>query len=114
MSNIVKLLNTKAEDIEDDDWSKRFPRFRLFILGSGFSKPAGHPLGAELLDAVRELTRQFYQGYGWDGPLEKDIAEWHKLYPGSKLALESVFAFSHRKHFLKLLGSDEYFDHASR
>ena len=50
----------------------------------------------------------------WDGPLEQEINEWRQLYPTSELNLESVFAYSHRKHFLRLIGSDEYFDHGSR
>lgn len=90
------------------------PEFRLFILGAGFSKPANLPLGSELLDQVRERIRAEFQQFGWDGPLEKEIEEWRELYPGSSLTLESVLAYSHRKHFLGLIGSDEYFAHGSR
>lgn len=58
--------------------------------------------------------RTHFHSYGWEGPLEEEILEWQALYPNSDLALESVLSFSHRKHFLKLLGSKEYFSHASR
>jgi len=92
----------------------KLPRHRLFILGAGFSKPAGFPLGSELLDDARLRIRKFYQMSGWDGALEKEIGEWQQLYPRNKLNLESVLAYSHRKHFLRVIGSDEYFDHGSR
>lgn len=90
------------------------PRCRLFVLGAGFSKPAGLPLGVELLDEVRHRVRNEFRAHGWDGPLEREIAEWRELYPGRELHLESVLAYSHRKHFLGLIGSKEYFDHGSR
>jgi hypothetical protein len=92
----------------------KLPKFRLFILGSGFSHAAGLPLGPELLDEVREQIRREYQRHNWEGPLEKEIKEWQQLYPSEQLNLESVLAYSHRKHFLRLSGSDEYFDHGSR
>ena len=84
---------------------------RLFILGAGFSKPAGLPLAGELLQLVRdEVKAHFRVSGGWDGALERDIKEWTKLYPpDEQIDLERVLAFSHRRHFLRLLGSDEYF-----
>src|SRR5437867_1881448 len=36
------------------------PRSRLFILGAGFSQPAGLPLGPELLDEVRHRVREVF------------------------------------------------------
>ena len=36
------------------------------------------------------------------------------LYPEQPIDLERVLAYSHRKHYLRLLGSDEYFEHGSR
>ena len=90
------------------------PIFRLFILGAGFSKPARLPLGLELLEEVRERIKAKYQIHGWNGPLEEEIEEWRELYPNKELALEAVLAYSHRKHFLRLIGSDEYYSHGSR
>ncbi len=87
---------------------------RLFILGAGFSKHAGLPLGVELLKEVRKKVKEEFQRSDWEGELEKEISEWKKLYPKKELNLESVLAYSHRKHFLRLIGSDEYFDHGSR
>lgn len=90
------------------------PIHRLFILGAGFSRPAGFPLGPELLDNVRHRVRDHFRSAGWDGTLEEEIGEWQELYPGRTLNLESVLAYSHRKHFLRLIGSKEYFEHGSR
>ena len=50
---------------------------------------------------------------GWDGTLEQEIQEWASLYPGESIDLERVLAYSHRKHYLRLLGSDEYFEQRS-
>lgn len=90
------------------------PLHRLFILGAGFSSAAGFPLGSELLDDVRRRVRETYQRSGWNGALEEEISEWQQLYPRNQLNLESVLAYSHRKHFLRVMGSKEYFDHGSR
>lgn len=91
------------------------PFSRLFILGAGFSKPAGLPLARELLELVRREVKSYFECRGgWEGTLEREIREWASLYPGMPVDLEAVLAYSHRKHYLRLLGSDEYFDHGSR
>lgn len=91
------------------------PFLRLFVLGAGFSKAAGLPLAQELLRLVRHEVKTDFQIHGvWEGTLEKEIREWTSLYPGKPVDLERVLAYSHRKHYLRLLGSDEYFEHGSR
>ena len=90
------------------------PTHRLFVLGAGFSAPAGLPLGNGLLERVRQDVRGSFGRAGWDGTLEQEIQEWASLYPGKSIDLERVLAYSHRKHYLRLLGSDEYFAHGSR
>ena len=90
------------------------PIHRLFIIGAGFSKPAGLPLGEDLFKCVREDVRRFFRDYEWEGPLEREISEWKSLYPDQPIDLERVLAYSHRKHYLRLLGSDEYFEHGSQ
>ena len=84
------------------------PYYRLFVLGAGFSRPAGIPLSEELLGLVRLASR------GQNSVLEQDIDEWTKLYPNQKIDLERVLAYSHLRHYLRLLGSDEYYAHGSR
>ena len=90
------------------------PSYRLFVLGAGFSAPAGLPLGKGLLERVQEYVQGSFRGSDWDGSLEQEIAEWSSLYPGERPDLERVLAYSHRRHYLRLLGSDEYFEHGSR
>ena len=90
------------------------PPYRLFVLGAGFSAPAGLPLGDGLLEGVREDVRSPFRHSGRNSILEQEIEEWASLYPGEPIDLERVLAYSHRKHYLRLLGSDEYFEHGSR
>ena len=90
------------------------PHHRLFVLGAGFSAPAGLPLAKGLLESVREVVRYRFQRHDWEGPLEQEIEEWTSLYPGQPVDLERVLAYSHRKHYLRLLGSKEYFADGSR
>ena len=91
-----------------------FPTCRLFVLGAGFSAPAGLPLGSGLLERVRQHVLGTFRRAGWPGTLEREIEEWASLYPGESIDLERVLAYSHRKHHLRLLGSDEYHAHGSR
>ena len=90
------------------------PTCRLFVLGAGFSAPAGLPLGNRLLERVRQDIQDSFRHARWDGPLEQEIEEWSSLYPDARIDLERVLAYSHRKHYLRLLGSEEYFAHGSR
>ena len=89
------------------------PFKRLFVLGAGFSRPAGLPLAEGLMQSVREGVREQSKRSEGDGPLEEEIREWTSLYPGQTLDLERVLAFSLRKHFLGLMGSKEHFEHGS-
>ena len=85
------------------------PYFRLFVLGAGFSRPAGLPLAKDMLEIVRSNLRTVDA----NNQLERDISEWRDLYPGQPIDLERVLAYSHRRHHLRLLGSDETYEHAS-
>lgn len=86
---------------------REFPHFRLFILGAGFSKPAGLPLGSKLFECVRhEIGRE-------SQVLEREIEEWANLYPQEKLDLERVLAYSHGRHYLRLKGTKEMHSHGS-
>ena len=75
---------------------------RLFILGAGFSKPAGLPLATELFKQLDRIS-----------PLQQDIQDWKKLYPNEEIDLERVLAFSHRRHYLGLEGSNVMFAYGS-
>ena len=95
--------------LEWERQARALPPARLFILGAGFSKPAGLPLGIELL----KLVRQSLMKSDSSRQLERDILEWNRLYPDGPVDLERILAYSHRQHYLHLLGSDEALDHAS-
>ena len=85
------------------------PPARLFVLGAGFSRPAGLPLGIELLKLVRQnLTKSDFSQQ-----LERDILAWNRLYPDEPVNLERILACSYRQHHLRLSGPDEALDHAS-
>ena len=51
---------------------------------------------------------------GWDGTLEQEIKDSASLHPGQSIDSERGLAYSNRKHYLRLLGSYEYFEHGSR
>ena len=89
----------------------KLPHLRLFVLGAGFSQPVGLPLAKDLLERVREGLRMIYGNK--HNPFEQEICEWAKLYPGQTLELERVLGFSHRKHHLRISGSDEDLEYAS-
>ena len=72
------------------------------------------PLGNGLLERVRQHVRDSFRRAGWAGTLERETEEWISLYPSASIDLERVFAYSHRKHHLRLLGSDEHFEHGSQ
>lgn len=93
-----------------------YPDFRLFIIGAGFSQPAGLPLGKDLLQCVREDLRFYYDYHyhGVESPLEPEIRGWTSLYPREPIDLERVLAYSHRRHYLGLSRSDETFAHGSK
>lgn len=91
-----------------------FPHRRLFVLGAGFSAPAGLPLGSTLLKGVRAHVETQFRRAGWAGTFEEEIGAWQGLYPGQTVDLERVLAYSHRRHYLRLIGSGEYFAHGSR
>ena len=86
---------------------------RVLILGAGFSKAAGFPLGNELFPEIRRaVTNQ----YGKENHVERDLAhylEFHKATTGETMAAEQVdfeklLAFLDNEHFLRLKGKDTW------
>ena len=110
----VYIFNRRKAKKEIPAKNLNRPFYRLFILGAGFSAHAGLPLGKGLLERVREDVRRNFGNFNWEGPLEQEIGEWTSLYPGQPIDLERVLAYSHRKHYLRLLGSDGIFAHGSQ
>lgn len=89
------------------------PGFRIFILGAGFSKLAGLPLGAQLYP---EVIRQIRNRYGTETKFERDLSRYIEyrracdnidLIP-SGINLEDFMSYLDLEHFLSLRGSDTW------
>ncbi len=86
---------------------------RILILGAGFSRPAGLPLGAELF---REIRRTAHLKYGAGNHLESDLGrylEYMSACEGKSLSADAVdyeefLAFLDVEHFLGLKGADTW------
>jgi hypothetical protein len=90
-----------------------YPRSRIFVLGAGFSKPAGLPLGEELFSAVRKLIEE---RYGKNTKFQRDL-EYYIRYRSvcdglvlqeDTIDLEGFMSFLDIEHFLGLRGSDTW------
>lgn len=86
---------------------------RVFLLGAGFSKPAGLPLATELLDKVVEVARSRWSVDG-TSHLERDLERYEDYLadtePGRDFDLEEFGAWLDWEHTLRLRGSDTWSD----
>lgn len=93
--------------------------YRLLVLGAGFSKPAGLPLGDELLD---DVVAEAKRTTAFDNILQPEIeryllfierttGERHSL---SEVGLEPFMSFLDVEHALGFEGSDRFSDDGSR
>ncbi len=88
--------------------------FRILILGSGFSKPAGLPLGSELFGEVCKLIRHDHNS----NSVESDIKRYKeyvaategKTISGDSLDYEKFLGFLDTEHFLGFDGGDRLSD----
>lgn len=86
---------------------------KLFILGAGFSKPAGFPLGSELWNEI--LSRLKYLS-GRASKIEEDISDfieyqnnvYGKTLTPSEINFEEFLGYLDIEHFLRLRGSDTW------
>lgn len=87
-------------------------RYRIFVIGAGFSVHAGLPLGAQLFELVRETVRR---RYGGDNKLEGDL-EWYLTYrrrcdgvsEEDPIDYEKFMSYLDLEHYLGLRGSDTW------
>lgn len=85
---------------------------RLFILGAGFSQPAGLPVGSELFERIRVVVRKRSVDYNF---LEEAIAGYIKymqdchglLIEPNRIDCEEFLGFFERANFLSLGGGME-------
>ena len=88
-------------------------RFRIIVIGAGFSRPAGLPLAPELW---REVLRRVDREYGKDNFVRRDLEEFRKYKEatdGSAPTVDSVdfeefISFLDIEHYLGLRGSDTW------
>lgn len=86
--------------------------FRVFILGAGFSRPAGLPLGNELF---AEVLKRFRDAFSEPSRLDRDIErfiEYKRLTEGveltePKIEMEAFVSFLDIEHALQLNGVGE-------
>lgn len=90
------------------------PRFRIFIIGAGFSVHAGLPLGEQLFELVREAIRR---RYGADNKLEGDLDGYLKyrqrcddVSSDEPVDYEKFMSSLDLEHYLGLRGSDTWSD----
>lgn len=89
------------------------PGFRIFVLGAGFSRPAGLPLATELFTEVR---RHIENRHGRDTKFQRDVENYlryRKRCDGMELHetaidLEELMSYLDIEHFLGLRGSDTW------
>jgi hypothetical protein len=92
---------------------------RLFILGAGFSHRGGLPLGKDLFPEIFKISKQTNI---YNNILKIDIDRFlaylldtvGKQIPESKINIEDFLAFLDIENFLKLKGSERYYDDGDR
>lgn len=91
----------------------------IFVIGAGFSKPAGLPLGTELFSLI--LERAKITG-AYKNILKRDIDRYLNYYYAvngleieeSEINFEEFMSFLDIEHFLQLEGSDTFSDDGNR
>lgn len=95
---------------------------RLFVLGAGFSAPAGLPLGKDLSKMIIEQSKQPWQRHLFENIVKQDLArfQWYKkLHSGLDVSVDSIdfeelISFLDLEHYLRLSGSDTYTNEGNR
>ncbi|MCG8028666.1 MAG: SIR2 family protein [Candidatus Thiodiazotropha taylori] len=93
--------------------SSHHPGFRIFVLGAGFSKPAGLPLASEL---YREVKRSIEAKHGKETKFQRDLdhyIDYRRACDGieqdeDNIDLEELMSFLDIEHFLGLRGGDTW------
>ena len=93
--------------------------YRIFILGAGFSRPSGLPLGNELFSEVWKLAeiREYSQGQ-----LGNDLKRYSRFVAKTtgcqpkieNINLEDFISFLDVEHILHLKGSDQWSDEGNK
>lgn len=91
---------------------------RLFLLGAGFSKPAGLPLATELPEQVRTVADQWLStdhGYSHlNDAFERYESFLNDTNPAMEFDLEAFGAWLDWEHTLRLKGSDTFSEYGNQ
>ena len=87
--------------------------YSIFILGAGFSKPAGIPLGSELFKEVLKRAKDIDL---YEHILKRDIEQFLEYYnklndlsiTEEKINFEEFISYLDIEHYLALKGSDTW------
>lgn len=93
--------------------SEETPSFRVFLLGAGFSKPAGLPLASELLPSIEQVNRECFQvdGRSHLGEALEDYREYlDATEPKQDVDIEKFGAWLDWQHTLRMEGSETFSD----
>lgn len=91
----------------------------MYILGSGFSKPAGLPLGTEIIADILRISRQSIL---FENVIKADLERFLDFSSRAKqenhteetVLLEDFISFLDIEHYLKLEGKDHWSDSGNR
>ncbi|GBF44460.1 SIR2-like domain protein [Leptospira ellinghausenii] len=83
------------------------PGYRIFVLGAGFSQPAGLPLAGNLFEKVVQIIEN---QYGRKTKFQTDLDEFKRYARDTRtsLDLESFMSYLDIEHYLKLRGSKTF------
>lgn len=94
------------------------PTVRRFLLGAGFSKPAGLPLGTEILEPVLDVARRTFRSYDHFSHLEDAVTRYENFLsdtdPSAVFDVEQFGAWLDWENTLELKGSDTFSRHGSQ
>lgn len=90
--------------------------YRVFLLGAGFSKPAGLPLAAELLPLLEGAARDYMSVDGYNhlsGAVRRYENYLADTDPSRPFDFEEFGAWLDWEHILRLKGSDTFSEHGN-
>jgi hypothetical protein len=93
--------------------STSHPGYRIFVLGAGFSRPAGLPIATELYAAVRS---NIHSKHGSNTKFDRDVHDYLAYCQScgdtkqtqKNLDLELLMSYLDIEHYLGLRGSDTW------
>lgn len=110
---MTSLLSIVVTSKRSKNMSHAHPGFRLFVVGAGFSRPAGLPLACELFSEVKKIIEI---RYGGDTKFHRDLRNYidyrkacdSSYFDEKMVDLEELMSYLDIEHYLELRGSDTW------